>query len=170
MTIKKASEIFKIDEKIIRKSIDDGMLLKQKVGRNIEIPDDTKTIVVPSDEYYKIVENICKTAIESENYSITQISLLRQPYYHIECKTITDNDDSVKADALLITETIYNELLKYEYKRSLNIFASSHTIISITFYGVSNDNKNTGLCLQFDILDVDRNKSFEENLKTPIAP
>ena len=132
--------------------------------------DDTKTIVVPSDEYYEIVENVCRTAIESENYSITQISLLRQPYYHIECKTITDNDDSVKADALLITETIYNELLEYEYKRSLNIFASSHTIISITFYGVSNDNKNTGLCLQFDIMDVDRSKPFEENLKTPIAP
>ena len=132
--------------------------------------DDTKTIVVPSDEYYKIVENICKTAIESENYSITQISLLRQPYYHIECKAIFNTDDSVKNDALLITEAIYNELLNYEYKQSSNIFASSHTIISITFYGVSNDNKNTGLCLQFDIMDVDRSKPFEENLKTPITP
>ena len=49
MTIKKASEIFKIDEKIIRKSIDDGMLLKQKVGRNIEIPDDTKFIPIKAD-------------------------------------------------------------------------------------------------------------------------
>ena len=132
--------------------------------------DDTKTIVVPSDEYYEIVENVCKAAIENKNYSITQISLLRQPYYHIECKAISNTDDSAKNDALLITEAIYNELLNYEYKQSLNIFASSHTIISITFYGVSNDNKNTGLCLQFDILDVDRNKSFEESLKTPIAP
>lgn len=38
MTIKKAAEIFKIDEKIIRKSVNDGMLPKRKVGRTIEIP------------------------------------------------------------------------------------------------------------------------------------
>ena len=58
--------------------------------------DDTKTIVVPSDEYYEIVENVCRTPIENKNYSITQISLLRQPYYHIECKAISNTDDSVK--------------------------------------------------------------------------
>lgn len=49
MTIKKASEVFKVDGKIIRKSIDDGMLPKQKVGKNIEIPDDTKFIPVKTD-------------------------------------------------------------------------------------------------------------------------
>ena len=49
MTIKKAAEIFKIDEKIIRKSIDDGMLPKRKVGRNIEIPDDTQFIPIKTD-------------------------------------------------------------------------------------------------------------------------
>lgn len=49
MTIKRAAEIFQIDEKIIRKSIEDGMLQKRKSGRNIEIPDDTKFIPVKSD-------------------------------------------------------------------------------------------------------------------------
>lgn len=33
MTIKEAAEIFKIDERIIRKSINDGMLQKRKIGR-----------------------------------------------------------------------------------------------------------------------------------------
>ena len=49
MTIKKATEIFQIDEKIIRKSIEDGMLQKRKIGRNIEISDDTKFIPVKND-------------------------------------------------------------------------------------------------------------------------
>lgn len=49
MTIKKASEIFKVDEKIIRKSVNDGMLPKQKVGRNIEIPDETEFIPIKND-------------------------------------------------------------------------------------------------------------------------
>ena len=49
MTIKRAAEIFQIDEKIIRKSIDDGMLQRRKVGRNIEISDDTKFIPVKND-------------------------------------------------------------------------------------------------------------------------
>ena len=49
MTIKKATEIFQIDEKIIRKSIDDGLLQKRKIGRNIEIPDDTKFIPIKND-------------------------------------------------------------------------------------------------------------------------
>lgn len=49
MTIKKAAETFNVDEKIIRKSINDGMLPKRKVGRNIEIPDDTKFIPVKTD-------------------------------------------------------------------------------------------------------------------------
>lgn len=49
MTIKRAAEIFQINEKIIRKSIYDGMLQKRKVGRNIEIPDDTKFIPVKND-------------------------------------------------------------------------------------------------------------------------
>ena len=49
MTIKKAAEAFQIDEKIIRKSIGDGMLQKRKIGRNIEIPDDTKFIPVKND-------------------------------------------------------------------------------------------------------------------------
>lgn len=49
MTIKRAAEIFQIDEKIIRKSINDGMLQKRKIGRNIEISDDTKFIPVKND-------------------------------------------------------------------------------------------------------------------------
>ncbi len=49
MTVKRAAEVFKIDEKVIRKSIGDGMLQKRKVGRNIEIPDDTKFIPIKSD-------------------------------------------------------------------------------------------------------------------------
>ena len=49
MTIKKASEIFKVDEKIIRKSVNDGMLPKQKVGRNVEIPDETEFIPIKND-------------------------------------------------------------------------------------------------------------------------
>ncbi|MBQ2284182.1 MAG: hypothetical protein II244_00790 [Clostridia bacterium] len=44
MTIKRASEVFNLDEKIIRKSIKDGMLEKRRVGKMIEIPDDTKFI------------------------------------------------------------------------------------------------------------------------------
>ena len=49
MTIKKAAEIFKINEKIIRKSVNDGMLPKQKVGRNVEIPDETEFIPIKND-------------------------------------------------------------------------------------------------------------------------
>ena len=49
MTIKKAAEIFKIDEKIIRKSVNDGMLPKRKVGRTIEIPDETEFIPIKND-------------------------------------------------------------------------------------------------------------------------
>lgn len=49
MTIKKAAEIFKIDEKIIRKSINDGMITKRKIGRNIEVPDDIKFIPIKRD-------------------------------------------------------------------------------------------------------------------------
>ncbi len=49
MTIKRAAELFEIDEKTIRKAINDGMLKKIKVGRNIGIPDDTKFIPVKND-------------------------------------------------------------------------------------------------------------------------
>lgn len=49
MTIKKAAETFNVDEKVIRNSIQNGMLQKRKVGRNIEIPDDTKFIPVKND-------------------------------------------------------------------------------------------------------------------------
>lgn len=49
MTIKQAVETFKLDEKIIRKSIKDGMLEKRKVGRTIDISNDTKFIPIKND-------------------------------------------------------------------------------------------------------------------------
>lgn len=49
MTIKKAAEMFQVDEKTIRRSIADGMLQKWKVGRNIEIPDGTMFIPIKND-------------------------------------------------------------------------------------------------------------------------
>lgn len=49
MTIKQAAEIFHIDEKIIRKSIKDGMLEKRKNKRYIEIPNETTFIPVKNE-------------------------------------------------------------------------------------------------------------------------
>lgn len=49
MTIKRAAEVFQIDEKIIQKSINEGLLKKRKIGKNIEIPDDTKFIPIKND-------------------------------------------------------------------------------------------------------------------------
>ncbi len=59
MTIKKAVETFKIDEKIIRKSIKDGMIPKRKVGRNIEIPDETDFIPVKNDIQAFLFQILC---------------------------------------------------------------------------------------------------------------
>lgn len=132
--------------------------------------DTNNTIVIPSERYYEIIESTCKTAIENEDYIIKRISTLRAPYYHIECESTNIDRDAFKETALSISENIYNELLKYEYRRSFNIFAASHTIISITFSGETTAGKNVAICIQFDITNIDRNKPFLENLITPIDP
>ncbi len=126
-------------------------------------------IIISSDEYFDIVHNAIKSRVELAGYSITSISTLRKPYYMVDCKAINIDTTNFKTETLKIAEDIYDAILEYEYKEP-GIFKASHEIISLTFYVVENGKTTNGLCIQFDLTDVDRAKSFFVNLKTPITP
>lgn len=70
MNIKYASELFGIDEKIIRKSIDDGMIEKTKIGRRIYIPDDIKFIPIKKDIKSFLFQILCYK--NNPNYAISR--------------------------------------------------------------------------------------------------
>ena len=126
-------------------------------------------IIISSDEYFDIVHNAIKSRVELAGYSITSISTLRMPYYMVDCKATNIDTTNFKAETLKIAEDIYDAILEYEYKEP-DFFKASHEIISLTFYVIENGKTTNGLCIQFDLTDVDRTKSFLENLKTPITP
>lgn len=126
-------------------------------------------IIISSDEYFDIVHNAIKSRVELAGYSITSISTFRTPYYMVDCKATNIDTTNFKAETLKIAEDIYDAILEYEYKEP-GFFKASYEIISLTFYVIENGKTTNRLCIQFDLTDVDRTKSFLENLKTPITP
>lgn len=126
-------------------------------------------IKISSDEYYELVNTTIKSNIEPAGYTISRVSTLRTPYNSVECKAKNIDVSNFKSETLKIAENIYNTLLEHEFKRP-NIFIPSYEIISLTFSVESNGEITHALCVQFDLTDIDRTKTFLENLKTPITP
>lgn len=109
MTIKKAAEIFQIDEKIIRKSINDGMISKRKVGNNIEIPDETTFIPV-------------KNEIQGFLYQILRYK--NNPHYPISRELCPDNTSLV-----VLFEYLYQKGYITEIKFTDSIRDLFHTVM-----------------------------------------
>lgn len=123
-------------------------------------------IIISSDEYFEIVNDTIKNYAEPAGYSITRISTLRIPYYMFDCEATDIDTTHFTEDTLRIAENIYNTLLEHEYKQPC-IFIQSHEIVSLTFFVIENGETTNRLCIQFDLTDIDRTKSFSENLKMP---
>lgn len=126
-------------------------------------------IKISSDEYYDLVNTTIKSNIEPAGYTISAVSTLRMPYYSVDCKATNIDVSNFKSETLKIAENIYNTLLEHEFKRP-NIFIPSYEIVSLTFSVESNGEITHALYIQFDLTDIDRTKTFLENLKTPITP
>ena len=126
-------------------------------------------IIISSDEYFDIVNDAIKVYAEPAGYSITRISTLRMPYYTVDCEATSIDTTHFTVDTLRIAENIYDTLLEHEYKQPGN-FIQSHEILSLTFHVIENGETINRLCIQFDLTNVDRTKSFSENLKMPITP
>lgn len=129
----------------------------------------TSIIKISSNEYYNLVNTTIKNNIGPTAYTINKISTLRAPYYSVDCKAINIDVSNFKSEILKISENIYNTLLEHKFKRS-NIFIPSYEIISLTFSVESNGKISHTLCIQFDLTDIDRTKTFLENLKIPTIP
>lgn len=121
-------------------------------------------IKISSDEYYDIVKNTILNHIEYNGYVISRISTLRMPYYVVECVATDIDTSNFKDDTLKIAENIYNDLIEYDYKKP-SIFVASYKIISLSFEVVVNGKTTNSICIQFDLTDIDRDKTFLENLK-----
>jgi hypothetical protein len=126
-------------------------------------------IKISSNEYYDLVNTTIKNNIGPTAYTINKISTLRAPYYSVDCKAINIDVSNFKSEILKISENIYNTLLEHKFKRP-NIFIPSYEIISLTFSVESNGKISHTLCIQFDLTDIDRRKTFLENLKIPTIP
>lgn len=127
------------------------------------------SIIISSDEYFDIVNDAIKNYAEPAGYSIARISTLRMPYYMVDCEATGIDTTHFTVDTLRIAENIYNTLLEHEYKQP-GFFVQSHEIVSLTFYVIENGKTTNRLCIQFDLTDIGRTKSFSENLKMPITP
>ena len=125
-------------------------------------------VKISSNEYFEIVSAAIKDNIEPAGYKIVRSSKLRTPYYTVDCEATDLDVSNFKEDVLKISENIYNELIKYEYKTP-HIFAQSHEIIDLSFSVIQDGEVISGLCVQFDLTDIDKNKSFQENLIMPLS-
>ena len=126
MTIKKAAEIFKVDEKVIRKSIKDGMLKKYTNGRKIEISDDTKFIPVKNEikrflfqilcyknnSHYPVSRNMCP---DTETLKIL-FDYLYNMGYIAECE-FSDNISTLFENITLTDEATNFIFSKYKVEQ-----------------------------------------------------
>ena len=129
-----------------------------------ETKENRDIIKISSDEYFDIVKNTIVNHMESNGYVISRISTLRMPYYVVECVATDIDTANFKDDTLKIAENIYNDLIEYDYKKP-SIFVASYEIISLSFEVVVNGKTSNSICIQFDLADIDREKTFLENLK-----
>ena len=125
-------------------------------------------VKISSDEYFEIVSKAIKDNIEPTGYKVVRSSKLRTPYYTVDCEATDLDVSNFRDDVLRISENIYNELIKYEYKMP-HIFAQSHEIIDLSFSVIRDGEVISGLCVQFDLTDIDKDKSFQENLIMPLS-
>lgn len=145
-------------------------ILEKETQTQENTSDQNKSVVkISSDEYYDLINTVVKNNIEPNGYIVSRVSTLRMPYYTVDCKAINIDVSNFKSETLKIAENIYNSLIEYEYKRP-NIFIPSYEIISLTFSVETNGEISHTICIQFDLTDIDKTKSFLENLKTPITP
>ena len=135
---------------------------KEDVSNNVK----EKQVKISSDEYFEIVLKAIKDNVEPAGYKAVRSSTLRTPYYTVDCEADDLDISNFRNDVLEISKRIYDELIKYEYKMP-NIFVQTHEIIDLSFKVIRDGEVISGLSVQFDLTDIDKDKSFQENLITP---
>ena len=93
------------------------------------------TLDVSSDTYYHVVENTVRKYVEPAGYTVTRIS-----------------------------RKIYNDLLKYDFSAPGDIFQRTNEILSISYIVYDGAQASTRFDIQFNLVQIDRTKSFAENL------
>lgn len=66
--------------------------------------------------------------------------------------------------AFKITQKIYNDLLKYDFSAPGDIFQRTNEILSISYIVYDGAQASTRFDIQFNLTQIDRTKSFAENL------
>lgn len=112
--------------------------------------------------YNDLVFDTVKEHFDVNNCDISRVYMQKIPYYIIECKANNVVINDLEDFSLKVSESIYNDLLKYDFE---NISDNANEIISISYYIYENDKIRASYCVQFNMSEADRSKSFEENLK-----
>ena len=147
---------------------DNSSTLESTNSKELTSDSEEDVAKISSDEYFEIVSKAIKDNIEPAGYKVVRSSKLRTPYYTVDCEATDLDVSNFRDDVLRISENIYNELIKYEYKMP-HIFAQSHEIIDLSFSVIRDGEVISGLCVQFDLTDIDKDKSFQENLIMPLS-
>ncbi len=122
------------------------------------------TLDVSSDTYYHVVENTVRKYVEPAGYTVTRISRLQTPYFNIECRAQQKDVGALPETAFKITQKIYNDLLKYDFSAAGDIFQWTNEILSISYIVYDGAQASTRFDIQFNLDQIDRTKSFAENL------
>ena len=122
------------------------------------------TLDVSSDTYYHVVENTVRKYVAPAGYTVTRISRLQIPYFNIECRAQQKDVGALPETAFKITQKIYNDLLKYDFSAPGDIFQRTNEILSISYIVYDGAQASTRFDIQFNLAQIDRTKSFAENL------
>ena len=102
--------------------------------------------------------------VSSDTYTVTRISRLQIPYFNIECRAQQKDVGALPETAFKITQKIYNDLLKYDFSAPGDIFQRTNEILSISYIVYDGAQASTRFDIQFNLAQIDRTKSFAENL------
>ena len=123
------------------------------------------TLNTGSDAYYAVVESTVRKYVEPAGYTVTRISRLQIPYFNIECSAPQQCVGALPETGFQITQKIYNDLLKYDFTDSDSMVQWTNEILSISYIVYSGTKPSARFDIQWDLTDIDRTKSFQENLK-----